>query len=302
LRKTSLKRFNENVEATRLKLEAGTVTPTVLAEAQSKYAKAKYELILAEGNLNNSTSKFKSITKLENVPNNLTLPKLNFKLPKTVDKAVNISLKTNPIILVAKLEKEIAKKNVDLNKSKNRPFIKMEFFGKDSQSSVNTSTSDYQSYGANLTFSTPLFYNESTKDSIRRLDKLSTATMIDLSEKNRQVELSTISSYQNYKSTLAKTSASKSEKMSSLLALNGIKKEAQFGIRTVLDVLDAEVEYLNASTNVIKSEAEEIYSQFDIKSILGNLSIRDINRKYKVNYDLKENDLNFKILDTKAFN
>ena len=302
LRKRSLKRFNENVEATRLKLEAGTVTPTVLAEAQSKYAKAKYELILAEGNLNNSTSKFKSITKLENVPNNLTLPKLNFKLPKTVDKAVNISLKTNPTILVAKLEKEIAKKNVDLNKSKNRPSIKMEFFGKDSQSSVNTSTSDYQSYGANLTFSTPLFYNESTKDTIRRLDKLFTATTFDLSEKNRQVELSTISSYQNYKSTLAKTSASKSEKMSSLLALNGIKKEAQFGIRTVLDVLDAEVEYLNASTNVIKSEAEEIYSQFDIKSILGNLSIRDINRKYKVNYDLKENDLNFKILDPKAFN
>ena len=90
--------------------------------------------------------------------------------------------------------------------------------------------------------------------------------------------------------------------MSSLLALNGIKKEAQFGIRTVLDVLDAAVEYLNASTNVIKSEAEEIYSQFDIKFILGNLSIRDINRKYKVNYDLKENDLNFKILDPKAFN
>jgi len=302
LRKRSLKRFNENVEATRLKLEAGTVTPTVLAEAQSKYAKAKYELILAEGNLNISTSKFKSITKLENVPNNLTLPKVNFKLPITVDKAVNISLKTNPIILVAKLEKEIAKKNVDLNKSKNRPSIKMEFFGKDSQSSVNTSTSDYQSYGANLTFSTPLFYNESTKDSVRRLDKLFTATTFDLSEKNRQVELSTISSYQNYKSTLAKTSASKSEKMSSLLALNGIKKEAQFGIRTVLDVLDAEVEYLNASTNVIKSEAEEIYSQFDIKSILGNLSIKDINRKYKVNYDLKENDLNFKILDPKTFN
>ena len=30
----------ENVEATRLKLEAGTVTPTILAEAQSKLAKA----------------------------------------------------------------------------------------------------------------------------------------------------------------------------------------------------------------------------------------------------------------------
>ncbi len=302
LRKRSLKRFNENVEATKLKLEAGTVTPTVLAEAQSKYAKAKYELILAEGNLNNYASKLKSITKLKNVPSNLRLPKLNFKIPKTVNKAIKVSLENNPIILIAKLEKDIAKKNVELKKSNNRPSLKMEFFGKDSQSSVNTSTSDYQSYGANLTFSTPLFYNDSTKDNIRRLDKLFIATSFDLSEKNRQVELSTISSYHNYKSTLAKTSASRSEKISSLLALNGIKKEAQFGIRTVLDVLDAEVEYLNASTNVIKSKADEIYSQFYIKSILGNLSIRDINREYKLNHDLKENNLNFKILDPKAFN
>ena len=302
LRKRSLKRFEENVEATKLKLEAGTVTPTVLAEAQSKYAKAKYELILAEGNLNNYISKLKSITKLKNVPSDLKLPKLYFKIPKTVNKAVEVSLENNPIILVAKLEKDIAKKNVDLKKSNNRPSLKMEFFGKDSQSSVNTSASDYQSYGANLTFSTPLFYNESTKDNIRRLDKLFIATSFDLSEKNRQVELNAISSYQNYKSTLAKTSASRSEKISSLLALNGIKKEAQFGIRTVLDVLDAEVEYLNASTNVIKSKADEIYSQFHIKSILGNLSIRDINRDYKVNHDLKENSLNFKILDPKAFN
>ena len=71
LRKRSLKRFEENVEATKLKLEAGTVTPTVLAEAQSKYAKAKYELILAEGNLNNHTYNLKSITNLSNIPRNL---------------------------------------------------------------------------------------------------------------------------------------------------------------------------------------------------------------------------------------
>ena len=47
----SLDRFKENVDATELKLQAGTVTPTTLAEAQSKLAKAQYDLILSEGNL-----------------------------------------------------------------------------------------------------------------------------------------------------------------------------------------------------------------------------------------------------------
>jgi outer membrane protein TolC len=44
LRKRSLIRFKENVTATKLKLQAGTVTPTVLAESEAKLAKANYEL------------------------------------------------------------------------------------------------------------------------------------------------------------------------------------------------------------------------------------------------------------------
>ena len=87
LRKRSLLRFKENVEATELKLEAGTVTPTVLAEAKSKLAKAKYELILAKGNLNNSISKFKSITKFKVVPNKLPLPNFSFIAPSSKEEA-----------------------------------------------------------------------------------------------------------------------------------------------------------------------------------------------------------------------
>ena len=96
--------------------------------------------------------------------------------------------------------------------------------------------------------------------------------------------------------------ASESKKKSSLLALNGIKKESEFGIRTILDVLDAEVEFLNASSNLIKSQADEIFSVYEINSILGNLSIKDINNDLDVKYDLKENKLDFNILDPKMFN
>ena len=93
-----------------------------------------------------------------------------------------------------------------------------------------------------------------------------------------------------------------SEKKSSLLALNGIKKESEFGIRTILDVLDAEVEFLNASSNLIQSQADEIFSVYKIKSILGSLSIKDINKDFNVKYDLKENKIDFNILDPKMFN
>ena len=302
LRKKSLDRFKENVDATKLKLQAGTVTPTTLAEAQSKLAKAQYDLILSEGNLEKAISKFKSITKFNVIPNKFSLPNSNFTPPDTKNKTIKIALENNLDIIVAKLKKNIAEKNVALKESNNRPTLNLEVYGKDSESSLNTSSTDYQSYGVNLTFKTPLFYNSSSKASIKKLDNLSRASSIELSEKKRQVELSAISSYQNYKSAIAKTKASESEKKSSLLALNGIKKESEFGIRTILDVLDAEVDFLNASSNLIQSQADEIFSVYQIKSILGSLSIKDINNDLDVKYDLKENKLDFNILDRRMFN
>ena len=302
LRKKSLDRFKENVDATELKLQAGTVTPTTLAEAQSKLAKAQYDLILSEGNLEKAISKFKSITKFKVVPNKLSLPNSTFIPPDTKNKTVKIALDNNLDIIVAKLKKNIAEKNVALKESDSRPTLNLEVFGKDSESSLNTSSTDYQSYGVNLTFKTPLFYNSSSKASIKKLDNLSRASSVELSEKQRQVELSAISSYQNYKSAIAKTKASESEKKSSLLALNGIKKESEFGIRTILDVLDAEVDFLNASSNLIQSQADEIFSVYQIKSILGSLSIKDINNDLDVKYDLIENKLDFNILDRRMFN
>ena len=302
LRKRSLVRFKENVQATSLKLEAGTVTRTVLAEAQSKLAKANYELILAKGDLNNAISQFKSITKFKVIPNKLSLPVLNFKVPTIESQIVELALKNNLSIIISKFTKSLADKNIELNKTNNRPSLKIEFLLKDNQSSLANATSDYQSYGANITFSSPLFYNNSSKSSLKKLEKLSLAASLDLSEKYRMIELEAISSFQNYKNSVAKTLASKTEKKSSLLALNGIKKEAEFGIRTVLDELDAEVEYLNASANLIKSEAEQIYYLLTIKDVLGKLSIKDINESYNDNFILKENKMNFKILDKKMFN
>ena len=231
----------------------------------------------------------------------MSLPTPNFILPDTKNKTVKIALESNLDIILAKLKKKIAEKNIELKETDNRPTLNLEFFGKDSESSTSSS-SDYQSYGLNLTFKTPLFYNSSSKASIKKLDNLSRASSVELSEKKRQVELSAISSYQNYKSAIAKTKASESEKKSSLLALNGIKKESEFGIRTILDVLDAEVEFLNASSNLIKSQADEVFSVYQTKSILGSLSIKDINNDLNVKYDLKENKLDLNILDFKMFN
>ena len=124
---------------------------------------------------------------------------------------------------------------------------------------------------------------------------------MDLLEKFREIELSAVSSLQSYKNAVAKTEASESEMKSSLLALDGIRNEAEYGIRTVLDVLDAEVNYLNASVNLITSQSDEIYNLFSIKAITGDLSIQDIDKNHQNENKIKESKLKFNILDAKSF-
>ena len=42
------------------------------------------------------------------------------------------------------------------------------------------------------------------------------------------------------------------------LALQGVKKEEEFGMRTLLDVLDNEVEVIDAEVNLLKSKSNEV--------------------------------------------
>ena len=69
-----------------------------------------------------------------------------------------------------------------------------------------------------------------------------------------------------------------------------------------MDVLEAEVDYLNGSTNLITSEADEVYDLFYLRSIMGNLSLGDFGDQKKINFNLKNKELNFEIFDRKTFN
>ena len=108
LRSISLERFKGHVKAANLKLSAGTVTPTVVAEAEARLAKAKYEFILAEGNGKNAFSSFKSITKTKNIPFDLKLPIVHLIIPESEEKIIKISKLKNPSIIISQLINSIA--------------------------------------------------------------------------------------------------------------------------------------------------------------------------------------------------
>jgi outer membrane protein len=60
------------------------------------------------------------------------------------------------------------------------------------------------------------------------------------------------------------------------IALDGVQQEALVGSRTVLDVLDAEQELVNARVNLVRSERDEVVATYDLNVAIGALSVENL--------------------------
>ena len=61
LRISNVKRFNTAVKASKLKLSAGTITPTTVSEAEAKLARSEYDLAISKTEQLNYINEFKSL-------------------------------------------------------------------------------------------------------------------------------------------------------------------------------------------------------------------------------------------------
>ena len=60
------------------------------------------------------------------------------------------------------------------------------------------------------------------------------------------------------------------------LVAKGIASEAQFGQRTVLDLLDAEKDVNDSELSLVKAEHDQILAAFRLKAAIGNLTAKHL--------------------------
>ena len=60
------------------------------------------------------------------------------------------------------------------------------------------------------------------------------------------------------------------------IALEGVQREASVGSRTVLDVLDAEQELLDAKVSLVRAQRDEVVASFQLKEAIGQLTAENL--------------------------
>jgi outer membrane protein len=111
--------FERQVETDASRLQKGEITLTDLAQSESSLAGANAKLIAAETDLLVAKSNFERVIRLS-APDKITkdnfIETIRINFPSGLNSVLAISEKYNPKLLLAKLDYEISKKNVNIEK------------------------------------------------------------------------------------------------------------------------------------------------------------------------------------------
>ena len=103
--------------------------------------------------------------------------------------------------------------------------------------------------------------------------------------------------WENLQTAKARIEAFNIEITSSEIALEGVRQEANVGSRTVLDVLDAEQELLDAQVNLVRAERDGFVAATELSAGIGKLTAK----KYQLDVTYYDEQKHYKKVRDKLF-
>jgi len=273
--------FERQVESDRSRLQKGEINLTDLAQSESSLAGANAKLITADTELLAAKSNFERIIRLpapidiikDNFVDNI---KLNF--PAGLNTALSFSEKNNPKLLLAKLDYEIAEKNVNIERSKFSPSASVNYTqsqNKDYSSSINEI--DQETLKATVTW--PLFSGGENYSTLKKAKFKKEQSNLILQDIINEVRTDTANSWSAYQSSEGVLKATQAQVKAAEIANEGITLEYDSGnTRTTLEVIQSRSLLLNARISNAKAERDFAISKFELLAVLGNLTLENLRK------------------------
>ena len=275
--------LQRQLEATRDRFQVGEVTRTDVAQAESRLSRARSDRIQAEGALAASRAAYRNV--IGDLPGTLEPARTLSDLPANVDEATEQARNNNPDVLAPLYEERAAGAAVDTVTGELLPTVDLQ--GELSRAN-NTATVD-RSQGGSITavLTVPLYQGGGVSARVRAAKHVQSQRRQELDAAIRDAIATATQAWEAYQTAQAQIRAFSAEVRAASIALEGVRQEAQVGSRTVLDVLDAEQELLNARVSLVRAQRDEVVSSFNVRRTVGTL-LADQLRLQVPTYDYEE--------------
>lgn len=262
----------------RLKFGSGTITEINEAQANLDDVIAKSlewanSLEYAKQALNNLTGTYpEQLLTLDATKMQLSMP-----LPDNVDSWISQGLEKNPDILAARQEVQMVMQEIEKNNAGHFPSLDLVASKSNTKSDNNfTIGSNYQTDSIGLQLNVPIYLGGYVSASVRQ----SVARLNQTKEKLLQQERATSADIRKYfnaiQNGIAKVKAYQQSVQSNEIALIGTQKGFDFGLRTNVEVLNAQEKLYAAKRDLARERYEFLYNKIQLKQSSGSLTDEDI--------------------------
>lgn len=272
-----------NYKATSDQFEIGNLTRTDVAQSNSRLAQARGNLRTAEANLVAAREKYIQI--VGKAPVDLAPPPPLPLLPAAPDEAVAIALQNNPDLLAAQLRSKAAGYDVKIARAALLPKISA-FGGVDYTNYIGTLGGGSTAFGVftqqqttaqvGVRASIPIFQGGLPAAQQRQAQARESQTLELEIGTERQVIAGVRSAYSSWRSATDVIATYQTAVDAAALSLEGVRAERTVGNRTVLDILNAEQELLNAQVQLVTARRNAYVAGFNLISAMGKAEARDL--------------------------
>lgn len=261
------------------RFEGGLIPITDVYEAQAGFDNAMANEIEAQNDVDNKKEALREIIGID--PSELSVLKAN--MPMKYPEPANISewmmaIDANNFSIIAEFNKtEIARKSIDLEKSRHLPTIDvLASYGYQEATSTFGIRGDTQSVGIQL--NVPLYEGGATNSRSRQAAYQYQAAKETLEQVRRRTSKELKDAYRGVVSSISKVKALEATVKSAALAVKATQTGFEVGTSTMVDILTMQRALYKAKSDYARSRYDYLIYGIKLKQAAGSLNEQDLQK------------------------
>lgn len=271
LREAHLEGLSRLLAGTQRRLEVGEVSRTDVAQAQTRLAGARATLAQARAALEASRARYVGI--IGEAPENLVPVGALPETPHTLDEAIRQAELVHPSLTAARSAENAARAQVTIERSALMPQVSV--IGR-AEENRDFSTSETRREGASAVaqFSMPLFEGGYARSRTRQSQINVERAQARTEARRREVVARVSAAWSDLAASRDVLSAANEQVEASAMAVEGAERERGLGLRSTLDVLNAQEEARNALIGRARANADAVLAAYALMEATGALTIQ----------------------------
>ncbi len=285
LRENNARVLTRELKATRDRFSVGEVTKTDVAQSKARRAGAISALQLARANMKSSRAAYLRV--VGSPPSRLTsAPVPRRLLPKSLTSAIGIGMNESPTIVGALYREQGARSTVDRIRGELLPSVSFEASYRNSYDPgrfIDQTETTLVTGRLNV----PIYQGGSVSARVRAAKHSHVASLQTVEEARTFVKEAVTSAWAQWQAAEAQLISDSTQVSSNRTALDGVREEERVGQRTILDVLNAELELLDAQVALEITRRNQVVAAYTLLSAMGRLDSNSLALTAEV-YDSEE--------------